>query len=103
DLMLVDEPRAGLASDLVDEAFEKIVEINEEEGTAILMVEQNAREALRNSDRGYVLEMGENRFTGSGEELLENEEVEELYLGGGGGSAVSGDGDTERGDVDSEA
>jgi len=86
DLMLVDEPSAGLAPDLVDEVFEKIVEINEGAGTAILMVEQNAKQALSNSDRGYVLEMGENRFSGSGHELLDDEEVEELYLGGGGGA-----------------
>ena len=84
DLMLVDEPSAGLAPDLVDEVFEKIIEINES-GTAILMVEQNARKALRNSDRGYVLEMGENRFEDTGEALLDNEEVTELYLGAGGG------------------
>jgi branched-chain amino acid transport system ATP-binding protein len=81
DLMLVDEPSAGLAPDLVDDVFEKIIAINEG-GTAILMVEQNARQALRNSDRGYVLEMGENRFEDSGAALLDNEEVEELYLGG---------------------
>lgn len=83
-LMLVDEPSAGLAPDLVDEVFEKILEINAS-GTAILMVEQNARKALRNSDRGYVLEMGENRFEDTGEALLNNEEVIDLYLGGGGG------------------
>ncbi|MFC4551433.1 MULTISPECIES: ABC transporter ATP-binding protein [Halorussus] len=93
DLMLVDEPSAGLAPDLVDDVFEKIIEINES-GTAILMVEQNARKALRNSDRGYVLEMGENRFEDTGMALLENEEVIDLYLGGGGGDAgeaASGD------------
>jgi branched-chain amino acid transport system ATP-binding protein len=84
DLMLVDEPSAGLAPDLVDEVFEKIQEINES-GTAMLMVEQNARKALRNSDRGYVLEMGENRFEDTGEALLDDEEVVDLYLGGGGG------------------
>ena len=85
-LMLVDEPSAGLAPDLVGEVFDKIIDINEA-GTAILMVEQNAREALRQSDRGYVLEMGENRFEDTGQALLENEEVAELYLGGGGGQA----------------
>jgi branched-chain amino acid transport system ATP-binding protein len=81
DVMLIDEPSAGLAPDLVDDVFEKIIEINAA-GTAVLMVEQNARKALRNSDRGYVLEMGENRFEDSGENLLDNEEVAELYLGG---------------------
>ena len=84
DLMLIDEPSAGLAPDLVDDVFEKVIEINEA-GTAILMVEQNARKALSVSDRGYVLEMGENRFEDTGENLLENEEVAELYLGGGAG------------------
>ncbi|MFB6361203.1 MAG: ABC transporter ATP-binding protein [Halobacteriales archaeon] len=81
-LLLIDEPSAGLAPDLVDEVLEKIHDINAA-GTAILMVEQNARQALRISDRGYVLEMGENRFEDTGDALLENEEVAELYLGGG--------------------
>ena len=93
DLILVDEPSAGLAPDLVDEVFEKITEINRS-GTAILMVEQNARQALRNSDRGYVLEMGDNRFEDTGEALLNNEEVIELYLGGGGGQSAA-DADAE--------
>jgi ABC-type branched-subunit amino acid transport system ATPase component len=86
-LMLIDEPSAGLAPDLVDEVFERIVSINES-GTAILMVEQNARQALSNADRGYVLEMGENRFVDDADELLDNEEVRELYLGGGGGTVA---------------
>lgn len=80
-LMLIDEPSAGLAPELVDEIFEKIISINAD-GTAILMVEQNARQALSNADRGYVLEMGENRFVDDAANLLDNEEVEELYLGG---------------------
>jgi branched-chain amino acid transport system ATP-binding protein len=80
-LMLIDEPSAGMAPDLVDDVFEKIVEINES-GTAVLMVEQNARKALKTSGRGYVLDMGENRFEDTGDALLDNEEVEELYLGG---------------------
>ncbi len=80
-LMLIDEPSAGLAPHLVDDVFEKIVDIREG-GTSILMVEQNARRALRVSDRGYVLDGGENRFEDSGDALLDNPEVEELYLGG---------------------
>jgi branched-chain amino acid transport system ATP-binding protein len=80
-LMLIDEPSAGMAPHLVDEVFEKIRDINEG-GTAILMVEQNARKALRNADRGYVLDMGENRFVDDADALLDNEEVAELYLGG---------------------
>jgi branched-chain amino acid transport system ATP-binding protein len=81
DLILVDEPSAGLAPDLVDNVFEKILEINEA-GTAVLMVEQNARKALTHSGRGYVLETGENRFEDTGDALLNNEDVEKLYLGG---------------------
>ena len=88
-LLLVDEPSAGLAPDLAVEVLEKIVDINEA-GTAILMVEQNARQALRVSDRGYVLEMGENRFEDTGDALLENDEVAELYLGGGGDGGADG-------------
>lgn len=60
DLLLLDEPSAGLAPDLVEEMFDKIDEINEA-GTAVLMVEQNAKEALRRCDRGYVLANGQNR------------------------------------------
>jgi branched-chain amino acid transport system ATP-binding protein len=60
--------------------FERIRRIKEG-GTSILMVEQNARQALRYSDRGYVLDQGENAFEGPGEELLESDEIEEMYLG----------------------
>ncbi|WP_248895853.1 ABC transporter ATP-binding protein [Haloplanus halobius] len=80
DLLVLDEPSAGLAPQLVEEVFEKIVDINDA-GTTVLMVEQNARAALKRSDRGIVLDMGENRFEGTGEELLGSEEVAELYLG----------------------
>jgi ABC-type branched-subunit amino acid transport system ATPase component len=83
DLLLVDEPSAGLAPDLVDDMFDRLVQIRDETDTAILMVEQNARKALTVSDRGYVLDMGENRFEGTGDELLESDDVAELYLGGG--------------------
>jgi branched-chain amino acid transport system ATP-binding protein len=80
DLLILDEPSAGLAPELVDEMFEKITEINES-GTSILMVEQNARRALEESDRGVVLDMGESRMEGTGAELLDSPEVAELYLG----------------------
>lgn len=80
-LMLIDEPSAGMAPHLVDEVFEKIHDINDA-GTAIVMVEQNARKALRNADRGYVLDMGENRFIDDASDLLDNDEVVDLYLGG---------------------
>ncbi|QLG29037.1 ABC transporter ATP-binding protein [Halorarum halophilum] len=81
DLLLLDEPSAGLAPDLVDEMFERVDAVNEA-GTAVLMVEQNAKEALRRCDRGYVLANGENRYEGSGDDLLDDEEVREQFLGG---------------------
>ena len=81
DLLLLDEPSAGLAPVMRDMVFEKIIEINRA-GTSILIVEQNARKSLEISDRGYVLEMGRNRFEGYGLELLENADVLRLYLGG---------------------
>lgn len=79
-LLLLDEPSAGLAPDYVDLVFQKIVDIRKS-GVTILVVEQNARRALALSDRGYVLELGRNRFEGNGPELLKNETVIELYLG----------------------
>ncbi|MDY6775717.1 MAG: ABC transporter ATP-binding protein [Halobacteria archaeon] len=81
DLLLLDEPSAGLAPDLVDEMFDRIDEINDS-GTSILMVEQNAKEALRRCDRGYVLAQGQNRFSDDGDKLLEDPEVREEFLGG---------------------
>jgi branched-chain amino acid transport system ATP-binding protein len=81
ELILVDEPSAGLAPDLVDDMFDRLVRIRDETETAILMVEQNARQALSVSNRGYVLDMGENEFAGSGQDLLDSDEVGELYLG----------------------
>ncbi|MEF8799189.1 MAG: ABC transporter ATP-binding protein [Candidatus Bipolaricaulota bacterium] len=81
DILLLDEPTAGLAPNLAQMILEKIKDINDT-GVAILIVEQNAREALKLSNRGYVLAMGENKFTGKSEDLLDNEEVGELYLGG---------------------
>jgi neutral amino acid transport system ATP-binding protein len=80
-LLLLDEPSAGLAPTFVTALFEKIKEINDT-GVTIVMVEQNAHRALGMSDRGYVLETGANRFEGRGRELLEDEEVARLYLGG---------------------
>lgn len=81
DLLLLDEPSSDLAPKLRDSVFDKILEINET-GTSIMIVEQNARKALSISDRGYVLDMGKNRFEGKGNDLLKNEEVLKLYLGG---------------------
>ncbi|WP_435129110.1 ABC transporter ATP-binding protein [Halobaculum sp. D14] len=81
DLLLLDEPSAGLAPDLVEEMFDRIDRINDD-GTAVLMVEQNAKEALRRCDRGYVLVNGENAYVDSGEALLGDEQVRKDFLGG---------------------
>lgn len=81
-ILLLDEPSAGLAPRFVDVIFGKIVDINQT-GVTILMVEQNARRALAMSHRGYVLDLGRNRFEGPGKELLNDPKVIELYLGGG--------------------
>ncbi len=79
-LLLLDEPSIGLAPKIIKDVFEKCVEIKKS-GTAILMVEQNATMALEYSDRGYVLELGRNRYEGSADELLKDDKVGELYLG----------------------
>ena len=81
DVVLLDEPSAGLAPDLVGEMFDRIDTINDA-GTTVLMVEQNAKEALRRCDRGYVLANGENRFEDDGEALLNDEAVRQQFLGG---------------------
>ena len=81
DLLMLDEPSAGLAPDLVAETFDRIDEINDS-GTSVLMVEQNAAEALRRCDRGYVLVDGKNRVTDEGRALLDDEEVRREFLGG---------------------
>jgi neutral amino acid transport system ATP-binding protein len=80
-VLLLDEPSAGLAPAFVEAIFEKIAEINRH-GVTLVMVEQNARRALGMSSRGYVLDVGQNRFEGRGEELLNDPKVAELYLGG---------------------
>jgi len=80
-LLLLDEPSAGLAPRMVGLVLEKIIEINRT-GVALLMVEQNARQALKLSHRGYVMASGQVRFEGQGQHLLEDEEVGRLYLGG---------------------
>ena len=84
EILLLDEPSAGLAPAFVDAIFEKVLEINAS-GVTILMVEQNARRALTMSHRGYVLDLGTNRFSGPGPELIADPKVAELYLGGGAG------------------
>lgn len=80
-LLLLDEPSMGLAPLLVKEIFNIIKEINNE-GTTILLVEQNAMQALKIANRAYVLETGNIVLSGSGKELLESEEVQKVYLGG---------------------
>ncbi|MCP2728058.1 ABC transporter ATP-binding protein [Limnofasciculus baicalensis] len=80
DLLLLDEPSAALSPILVNSVFEQIKAINQN-GTAIVLVEQNARKALAMADRGYVLESGRDRFSGRGQDLLNDPQVGELYLG----------------------
>ncbi len=79
-LLLLDEPSAGLSPVLQDEVFIQCRKINEE-GIAILMVEQNARRCLQVTDRAYVLDQGKNAYTGTGRELLSDPKVIALYLG----------------------
>jgi len=79
-VLLLDEPSASLSPIMVGSIFDRIGEINRS-GTAILLVEQNAKEALSFSSRAYVLAMGENRIEGEAAGLLDNEEVGKLYLG----------------------
>lgn len=81
-LVLMDEPSAGLSPKMVEMIFERIEHINKSGGPAILIVEQNAQLSLQMADRGYVLAAGENRFEGTGRDLLNDPEVGRLYLGG---------------------
>ena len=81
-VMLLDEPSMGLAPLLMMNVFEALKEINQQEGTAILLVEQNARLALQFSNRGYVLENGNLVLEGMSRDLLNNPEVQKAYLGG---------------------
>ena len=80
-VLMLDEPTAGVSPIVMDELFERILEIRET-GVAIMMVEQNARQALAIADRGYVLVIGENRYTDSGAALLANPDVRRSFLGG---------------------
>ncbi len=79
-LLMLDEPSLGLAPTVVAEIFQTVRALHEQ-GTPILLVEQNAREALRISNRAYVLDTGKIILTGTGEELLSNEEVKRAFLG----------------------
>ena len=80
-LLMLDEPSAGLSPRYVIEIFETIVRVNKE-GVGILMVEQNARQALAFASKGFVLASGQNRFTGTGAELIADPEVAKSFLGG---------------------
>tara|TARA_B000000609_G_scaffold92845_1_gene70530 strand:- start:729 stop:1298 length:570 start_codon:yes stop_codon:yes gene_type:complete len=80
-LLMLDEPTAGVSPIVVKELFEKIINIAKA-GIAILMVEQNAKQALEISDNGFVLVQGENKFTDKGITLLKNREVRKAFLGG---------------------
>jgi len=79
-VLLIDEPSAGLAPQLIERTFEYVDRVREA-GTAVLMVEQNVTTALDVADRGYVLDMGENRFEGDADTLRDAERVRDLYLG----------------------
>ena len=80
-LLMLDEPTAGVSPIVMDELFDRIIEIART-GITILIVEQNARQALAIADKGYVLVQGSNRFTDTGEALLANPEVRRSFLGG---------------------
>ncbi|MBI2205729.1 MAG: ABC transporter ATP-binding protein [Candidatus Rokubacteria bacterium] len=81
-MMMLDEPSLGLSPRLVDEVFDKTVAMAQS-GLTVMLVEQNAARALEVSQRAYVLELGRNRYEGTGPELLANPEVRTMYLGGG--------------------
>ncbi len=80
-MILLDEPSAGLAPMLTELIFEKVQALNAR-GVTVMIVEQNARQALSVSNRGYVLELGRKRFEGTGQDLLNDEQVRHMYLGG---------------------
>ncbi|MBM2576746.1 ABC transporter ATP-binding protein [Jannaschia sp. Os4] len=80
-VLMLDEPTAGVSPIVMDELFDRIIEVSRT-GIPILMVEQNARQALEIADRGYVLVQGRNAHTGSGKELLADDEVRRSFLGG---------------------
>jgi branched-chain amino acid transport system ATP-binding protein len=80
-VLLLDEPTAGISPIVMDELFDRIIAVART-GVSVLMVEQNARQALEIADCGYVLVQGANRFTGTGAELLANPEVRATFLGG---------------------
>ena len=80
-VLMLDEPTAGVSPIVMDELFDRILEVKQT-GVAVLMVEQNARQALNIADKGYVLVVGENRYTDTGANLLADPEVRKSFLGG---------------------
>jgi len=80
-VLMLDEPTAGVSPIVMDELFDRIIEVARS-GISILMVEQNARQALEIADKGYVLVQGANRFTDTGRALMEDPEVRRSFLGG---------------------
>ena len=80
-VLMLDEPTAGVSPIVMDELFDRILEVRAT-GIAVLMVEQNARQALEIADRGYVLVQGENKYTDTGAALLADPEVRKSFLGG---------------------
>ena len=92
ELLLLDEPTAGLAPKIIDQVFERVVEINDT-GVTILMIEQNIKTGLNYADQAYVLENGHTRFDGPADSILERPEVREAYLGGS--AAATTESDTE--------
>jgi branched-chain amino acid transport system ATP-binding protein len=80
-VLMLDEPTAGVSPIVMDELFDRIIEIART-GMAVLMVEQNARQALAIADKGYVLVQGANRYTDTGQALLDNHDVRRTFLGG---------------------
>ena len=80
-LLMLDEPTAGVSPIVMDELFDRIIDVAST-GIAVLMVEQNAKQALGIADQGFVLVQGENRYTDSGPALLRNANVRKAFLGG---------------------
>jgi len=80
-VLMLDEPTAGVSPIVMDELFDHILKVKQT-NVAIIMVEQNAKQALSIADRGYVLVTGENKFSGTGKELLNDPEVRRSFLGG---------------------
>ena len=80
-VLMLDEPTAGVSPIVMDELFDHISK-NKKTNVAVIMVEQNAKQALSISDRGYVLVTGQNKFEGSGKDLLNDHEVRRSFLGG---------------------